>query len=73
MARKMKSAAVLRQRIVLLQQRGADPSLHGNKAVGQVVDVVGDLSLYEVYRLVRLAESDHNGCIIEGGSPTLLN
>jgi hypothetical protein len=40
--------------------------------VADVVDIVGDLSLVEIHRLVEIATIDHNNAIFAGiGSPMI--
>jgi hypothetical protein len=54
----------LRQRIGELARRGADPALNQLPTVAEVVDVVGDLTLREVARLVQIAAGDHDAAIV---------
>jgi hypothetical protein len=70
MAKKMISDRFLRQRIALLREQGVDVALQGSGTVVDVVDIVGDLSLVEIHRLVEIATIDHDNAIFAGiGSP----
>jgi hypothetical protein len=56
----------LRRRIQKLYQRGVDPTLAATETtMREVLDVVGDLTLWEIVRLVNIATWDHNKAIQE--------
>ena len=63
MSDEAKSDEVLRERIAMLRQRGMVPGesdgwlLH-SVLVADFLDVVGDLSLWEVWRLFNLCQAD---------------
>jgi len=65
----MKSDNALRKRVAKLAQRGSDPSIHETVTVSVVLDVVGDLSLYEIKRLVDLAVDDRGAAILAAAIP----
>jgi hypothetical protein len=50
-----------RQRIAKLDRRGVVPSLIAERTtVAELLDVVGDLTLCEIHRLVEVSTEDHN-------------
>ena len=77
-----RSDATLRERIQRLYDVGATPCLdreshhqiHAQDAptVAQLVDVIGDLTLWEVKRLVELATEDHNAACLATTEPAWL-
>jgi hypothetical protein len=61
-----KSDKELRKRIAKLHRRGVEPALDQGVTVAELLDVIGDLTPYEVKELVDLAEMDHNALIMNG-------
>jgi hypothetical protein len=68
-ARKCKPDAQLRQRLALLRQRGLTPLQDGGPTVAELLDVVGDLTLYELYRMGRIANDDQLRRFVEDEEP----
>jgi hypothetical protein len=62
----MKSDKTLRQRIAKLDRRGVDARLAAERTtVAELLDVVGDLTLCEIHRLVEVATDDTNRRIMD--------
>jgi hypothetical protein len=60
------SDATLRIRIAILAQHGVDCAVHQKQVTADLVDVVGDLTLYEIKRMVDLAIRNANQAIVPG-------
>jgi hypothetical protein len=65
---KEKSDQTLRERIRDLRRAGIEPGLQQEtKTVDKLVKLIGDLTLYEIHRLVEIAVKDHNATILADG------
>lgn len=67
--RKMKSDAELRRRLALLGQRGVSPLLHAKPPARELVDLIGDLTLCEIYHMGELAFLDQQTQFVQKGKP----